>query len=249
LSTAILKHLGKIFPNIKGEKIKMNNIILIEKNLPEVKDNLEHIYTRTLTDETRRAYISTIKEFFHVESINDISTDMIQSVTPYIANDWANELYKNGLSPATINKKLSSLQNFYNFLCRHTINIMKYNPFATNEGCIRFKNAIKNYSDKRALSPEEVTRVFESVEIPEDKTSVSYLLAMRDLIVLELLATTGMRRAELTPIKVGDIKPYTGKYIVNITGKGNKTRVMVIANKVKKHIDDYRYEVYNIIYR
>jgi site-specific recombinase XerD len=116
---------------------------------------------------------------------------------------------------------------------------MKYNPFATNEGCIRFKNAIKNYSDKRALSPEEVTRVFESVEIPEDKTSVSYLLAMRDLIVLELLATTGMRRAELTPIKVGDIKPYTGKYIVNITGKGNKTRVMVIANKVKKHIDDY----------
>lgn len=219
----------------------MNNLVITNMNsIVKVEhENIESMYTNTLTVETKRSYMSTIREFFNVSEMSDITIEMLQAVDPYKANDWANSLIDKGNSPATINKKLSALQNFYNFLGRRTVGIMTYNPFSTNEGCVRFKNAIKAYSDKRALDPTEVVSLLRSVKFPKNKDSKKYALALRDLIVMKLLVTTGMRRAEITGIKIGDIKIIYGRHVVEITGKGDKTRPMIISKSIKKDIDNY----------
>lgn len=220
----------------------MNNLSIVGTSSLSVLNgqaNIESLYTNTLTEETKRSYMSTIKEFFGISSLNELSIEMIQAVDPYKANEWAEKMTDKGNSPATVNKKLSALQNFYSFLCRRTIGLMTYNPFSTSEGCIRFKNAIKNYSDKRALAPEEVVALIKSIKFPKDKTSSKYKLSLRDLIVIELLVTTGMRRAELTNINIGDIKILYGRNVVEITGKGDKTRPMIISKSIKKDIDNY----------
>ena len=65
------------------------------------------------------------------------------------------------------------------------------------------------------------------------------IIGVRDLLVLELLATTGMRRAEICEIKIGDIQLTQGVYAINIVGKGNKERIIVASNEVMGIINKY----------
>ncbi|MEE1071217.1 MAG: tyrosine-type recombinase/integrase [Cellulosilyticum sp.] len=209
------------------------NSILVHSNMEIAPVSIEDLYTNTLTAETKRSYMQTIKEFFNVQELHEISIEDMQCVTPDMANAYAHKLLDKGIAKATINKKLSALQNFYKFLCRRNIGIMTYNPFSTDEGCIRFKNASKDYSDKRVLAPEEIKALFDSAR------NVGGIIGLRDLLILEMLATTGMRRAEICGIKIGDIKLNLGKKIIEITGKGDKTRMIVVSGKVDKLIDEY----------
>lgn len=209
------------------------NEILVHQNNELAKINIEEAYTRQLTEQTKRSYVQTIKEFFGKNNINDITVEEMQAVTPDMVNQYAHNLLYNGLSKATINKKLSALHNFYKFLCRRMVGVCAYNPFSTDEGAIRFKHTTKTYSDKRALSPEEVHLLFQSAKDTEG------IVGTRDLLILMLLATTGARRAELCGIKIGDIHTNNGKKIIEILGKGNKTRIIVLSKGVEELIDKY----------
>lgn len=221
----------------------MNELLTNNSKIEIHKFNNSVEYTNTLTKKTMQSYVGTIKEFFVVNELPEITIEQIKNVTPDIATAWANNLVDSGkCSPATANRKLSALQNFYSYLTRHSVAICEYNPFSTSEGCIRFKNAIKNYSDKRALSTDEVKNIFDSVDFPSDKISKysrKWLLAQRDLIILQLLATTGMRRGEIVKIKLGNIMTVGEQHVCEITGKGEKRRLMVIAQPIYNNIVDY----------
>ena len=210
----------------------MNELITNQKNELTVI-NIENMYTNTLGNSTKKTYIQAIKEFFGVKDLQEVSIKQMQSVTPDQVNIYANELLAQGKATGTINKKLSALQSFYKFLCRRTVGVCSYNPFDTDEGAIRFKNAARNYSDKRALTHEEIGKMLNAAR--ENKT----IIGLRDLIVLEMLSTTGMRRAEICSIKIGDIQTSMGKKIVEITGKGNKSRVIVLTNSIASLINKY----------
>lgn len=210
----------------------MNNILVQSTNNAIATINIEDRYTNTLSPETKRAYTQAIQEFFG-KKLSEITVIDMQSVTPDHANQYALALENKGLTHATINRKLAALHSFYQFLCRRTVAIMNYNPFSTDEGSIRFKNAQKDYSDKKALTPEEVKKVFDAARQDESISGV------RDLLILELLATTGMRRAEICDIKIGDIQDTAGKYIAEIKGKGNKSRIIVFSKGVTKVLKQY----------
>ena len=210
----------------------MNELIINQKQ-ELATSNSETMYTNTLGASTKRTYIQAIKEFFGVEELSQVTIEQMQSVTPDHVNVYANSLLAQGKATGTINKKLSALQSFYKFLCRRNIGICSYNPFDTDEGAIRFKNATRNYSDKRALTHEEIGKMLNATR--NNKT----IIGLRDLIVLELLSTTGMRRAEICSIKIGDIQTSMGKKIIEIVGKGNKSRVIVLTNSISSLINKY----------
>ena len=209
----------------------MNNI-LVQENTQLETVNVEEMFTNTLGKETKRAYVQAIKEFFGKDLCNITIEDM-QAVTPEMANKYAINLLNNGLKRTSINRKLSALHSFYKFLCRRSVGIMTYNPFDSDEGCIRFKNAQKNYIAKRALVADEVKTMFDLAKMDNS------IIGVRDLLVLELLATTGMRRAEICEIKIGDIQFTQGVYAINIVGKGNKERIIVASNEVMGIINKY----------
>lgn len=209
----------------------MNNI-LVQENTQLETVNVEEMFTNTLGKETKRAYVQAIKEFFGKDLCNITIEDM-QSVTPEMANKYAMNLLNNGLKRTSINRKLAALHSFYKFLCRRSVGIMTYNPFDSDEGCIRFKNAQKNYIAKRALVADEVKTMFDLAKMDNS------IIGVRDLLVLELLATTGMRRAEICEIKIGDIQLTQGVYAINIVGKGNKERIIVASNEVMGIINKY----------
>lgn len=239
----ILIHACYNVDKIKERDVTMNELTRYETGLSIMQNeiakmNTYELYTNTLTPMTKKNYISTIKGFFGVDDLSDITIEMLKSVTPEIANMWATKQVSEGAAKSTVNNKLSGLQNFYKFLCRRSIGIMEYNPFSPEEGCIRFKNTTKTYSDKRALAPHEVTKLLRSVDI-ENAKGANKIIAYRDLVVLQVLITAGLRRAELANIKIGDIKINQGEYTIEVLGKGNKTRYMVLAKPVKHTIDVY----------
>ena len=209
----------------------MNNI-LVQENTQLETVNVEEMFTNTLGKETKRAYVQAIKEFFGKDLCNITIEDM-QAVTAEMANKYAMNLLNSGLKRTSINRKLSALHSFYKFLCRRSVGIMTYNPFDSDEGCIRFKNAQKNYIAKRALVADEVKTMFDLAKMDNS------IIGVRDLLVLELLATTGMRRAEICEIKIGDIQLTQGVYAINIVGKGNKERIIVASNEVMGIINKY----------
>ena len=202
------------------------------------QSNIYDLYTNTLSPLTKTNYVSTIKDFFGVNDLSKITIDDIQMVNVDVVNLWARTRLLNGNSKSTINRKLSAMSNFYDFLCRRGIQIMTYNPFSTKQGAIRFKNTTKDYSDKRTLSPSEISKLLRFVDLeptnPKDK-----IVAYRDLLVLQILITAGLRRAELCNIKLGDIMINQGEYVINIVGKGDKARLMVLAQPVKHTMDVY----------
>ena len=207
-----------------------NELITMNNELSTV--NVEEMFTNTLGKETKRAYVQAIKEFFG-KDLCDISIEDMQAVTPEMANKYAMGLLSKGLKRSSINRKLSALHTFYKFLCRRSIGIMSYNPFDPSEGSLRFKNAQKNYIAKRALTADEVKIMIELAKMDET------VIGVRDLLILELLATTGMRRAEICEIKIGDIQTTNGVYFVNITGKGSKERIIVASSEIMEIINKY----------
>ena len=50
----------------------------------------------------------------------------------------------------------------------------------------------------------------------------------RDIAVLILMLTTGLRKAELCSLKVGSIKDYRNQRVIDVIGKGNKFRRIAI---------------------
>lgn len=200
--------------------------------------NVYDLYTNTLSPLTKVNYVSTIKGFFGVNDLSEISISDMQSVTPDVANIWANRQLMSGIAKSTINRKLSAMFNFYEYLCRRNVGIMTYNPFSTTQGCVRFKNTTKDYSDKRALSPQEMQKLLKAVQ-PSKADGNDKIVAYRDLVILQILLTAGLRRAELCSIKIGDITMNQGQYTISVIGKGSKVRLMVLAEPVKHTIDVY----------
>lgn len=121
------------------------------------------------------------------------------------------KLHAQGLGGRSLARTLSAWRSFYRYLARD--HGMRHNPCAG----VRAPRSAKRLPD--ALSPEEAARL---VELPE-----SGLLATRDRAILELFYSSGLRLAELTALKLGEVD-FT-EATVRVLGKGRKTRVVPVG--------------------
>jgi integrase/recombinase XerC len=119
------------------------------------------------------------------------------------------ELYRQGLSRASVARKLSALRSFTRFLRR--------------EGWIDDDPAALAASPKREqkvpalLSVDEMSRL---LEVPD----TSDPLGRRDRAILELFYASGLRLSELVGLDLEDVD-LRGR-IVRVVGKGNKERLV-----------------------
>jgi integrase/recombinase XerC len=65
----------------------------------------------------------------------------------------------------------------------------------------------------------------------------SYFSSVRDALILDLLYQTGMRRAELVALDVGDI--HLDRKELRVIGKGNKVRLIPFADDLKAKLIAY----------
>ena len=186
------------------------------------KTYLENVQNRS--DRTVMAYISALLEFCDVmrdrASMNDITRRDIESI--YIA-----KLVGSGNCAASRAKKLSALRSFFRWSKEN--GIVSENPM---DGVEMPKIPQKK---PKVMSKEEVYDVLLQAKYGS-KREDDYEI-FRDFTILSLMFSTGVRRSELTGIKLSDVYLSDGSMLIH--GKGNKERVVYYNDATKALLFEY----------
>ncbi len=144
------------------------------------------------------------------------------TTTVHDLRNFIHAMFDKGLSPRSINRKISSIKAFYRYLVfNKTIN---YSP-ASDLELLKVGRKLP-----LILSIGEVTSIIESAD---EKTP----LGLRDRACLELLYAAGLRISELLSLTITDLD--LDNDLVNVIGKGNKQRIVPFGKKAEKAIDEY----------
>jgi site-specific recombinase XerD len=131
-------------------------------------------------------------------------------------------LVKQGLSPSSIARKMSSVRSFCDYLRgQGKLNI---DPFA---GVKAPKVSVAEPT--QAFTDAEVRNMFKAAE-KQPKSQER----QRDLVVLGLLFYAGMRRSEITGLLFNDISEMDGQLVIRVRGKGGKFRMVPAHPKLQE---------------
>lgn len=155
-----------------------------------------------------------IKTDYDVDGLEEVNYGQIRS--------WIVSLSEKGISNRTINRKISSLKTFYRFLLK--IKVVEVSPLAKHQPLKTMKQIQVPFSEKEMNKLKEKT-------FPNDFNGV------RNRLVVELLYTTGIRRAELIGLKTQNID--LSAKTIKVLGKRNKERMLPILTTVIPLIKDY----------
>ena len=118
-----------------------------------------------------------------------------------------------GLAPRSVQRRLSAVRSFLNFLIREGI---------LNRNCALEVRAPKGA--RRLPVTLDADTMARLLEIPADDP-----LATRDRAIMELLYSSGLRLAELVGLNLQDLN--AADRTVRVLGKGSKTRVIPVGRK------------------
>ena len=127
--------------------------------------------------------------------------------------------FRNGKKPATIQRELSSIRSFYQYLVQQRK--LKNNP-ARDVSAPKAEQHLPKTCDI-----EQIGQLLKSDGNEDD-------LFVRDIAIFELIYSSGLRLAELVGINLQDIDLAQQQLVV--TGKGNKTRYLPIGSKAVESI-------------
>lgn len=172
-------------------------------------------YSKGLSPLTLKAYRIDLAQFLEYMVQKDfLSKDEISG---YI--DLLHQKYK----PKSAKRKVASIKAFYHYL--EMEDIIDSNPF--HKITFKFKEGVVL---PRTIPLDDVKRIlnyayttYEDALTPCDKEN-----RLRNIIVLELLFSTGMRVSEVSHLALHNLELANGT--IHIWGKGSKERIMCITN-------------------
>lgn len=138
---------------------------------------------------------------------------------PQHVRTFAATSHRDGLAPRSIQRRLSAVRGFCNWLIRE--GVLERNPAAD----VRAPKAQKRLP--KALDVDRMARVLTVGEAAPDDAHARALEA-RDLAIMELLYSSGLRLAELVGLDVLDLD--LRDRTVRVLGKGSKTRVVPVGS-------------------
>ena len=136
-----------------------------------------------------------------------------RSLDTHQVRQYAARCHRRGLSGRSIQRRLSALRTFYNYLLREQ-------QVSLNPGLdVRAPRSEQHLPD--TLNVDDIARLL--------NVSRRDSLALRDLAMLELMYSSGLRLAELVALNDGDVD--FKERVVRVTGKGAKTRLLPVGSK------------------
>jgi len=136
---------------------------------------------------------------------------------------WVVSLVASDISNTTINRKVSSLKSFYKFFQK--TGQIEINPLAKHKALKVQKKVQVPFTAK------EINEVISNINQNKDFDSI------RNKLLVELLYSTGVRRAELINIKDCDVD--LANNTIKVLGKRNKERFVPILSSVLKTLNKY----------
>lgn len=188
-------------------KNKFYDYLLLEKNYSQ----------HTVT-----AYINDIG-FFESFLSNEFEDDNLLLINYNQIRSWIVSLSDDGISNASINRKVSSLKSFYKFLLK------------------------TKQIDTSPLLKHKALKVPKKIQIPFSEKELDMVLnqiiykegfeGLRDKLIVDLFYTTGVRRTELINLKIQNVD--LSNKTIKVIGKRNKERIIPILTIIEEQIKKY----------
>ena len=182
----------------------------------QINEYLENCqYQKSLSEKTLKAYRIDLNQF--KTFIGDDASVSKLNLTSYIAS--LHKSYK----PKSVKRKIASLKAFYHYL--EYEEILPVNPF---------KHINTKFKEPFLLPKSLPLSVIEQVilcayqELYNASSEYARQMAIRDVTVLELLFSTGVRVSELSSLRVEDVD--LREQTIKVYGKGSRERIIQIGN-------------------
>lgn len=171
-------------------------------------------YEKNYSSHTEISYLNDLLQFAGFldnhhpgVSLEEIDGDLIRL--------WMVDLMKGKIVARSVNRKLSALKSFFGYLQRK--DILNSNPAVKIVGP-RMAKPIPSFVNDKDM---DVLLPVNSLDYSDD------FAKFRDVLLVELLYVTGIRRAELIGLKDEDIDYYSRT--MSVIGKRNKQRLVPLS--------------------
>jgi integrase/recombinase XerD len=173
---------------------------------------------------TRRAYHIDLRDFMQFVVFR--RPEEFRLVTRAHVIAWRKHLESRELAGATMRRKLAALSSLFEYLCDQ--NAVTHNPV---KGVKR--PPVDSYEGKTPALGDHQARQLLAAPHPETRKGT------RDRAILSMLLYHGLRREELTTLRVRDLTARRGVPHVRVHGKGGKTRYVPLHPGTAELLTDY----------
>lgn len=179
-------------------------------------------FERNYSEKTVRSYGIDLEKF--EEYLKGVDEELdFTGVDADLVREWVLRLMEQGYATTSVNRKLSSLRSFYQYLLRKRV--IEKDPMAT----------VKGPKNKKLLPvfvrDEEMSRLLDEQEW---KTGLE---GLRNRLIVEMFYVTGMRLSELINLKDRDVD--FSAQVMKVTGKRNKQRLIPFGKELKEDMNAY----------
>lgn len=181
---------------------------------------------------TITSYSNDINQFFLFLSEEYKITSELSEVNFQIVRSWIASLLEKGVTPRSVNRKISTLKTYFKFLIR--------------EGVIQESPMLKVVAPKSKkrlplfVEEDQIESLLNGVEFDDG------FIGERDKLIIELFYVTGIRLSELINIKISDLN--FDNNLVKVLGKRNKERLIPLSARIVKElqffIENYKIDNY-----
>lgn len=199
--------------------------------LPEVADYLEHLAKeRDVSPNTVLAYDRDLAAFVaFLGAYHGGGAWSWETVDRLTMRGFLGYLTKRGLSKRSISRTLSAIRSFYRYL--HQNELVESNP-ARAVGAPRLEKHLPGYLDRA-----QIDLLFAAAET---RAQEGGFVAWRNLAILELFYSTGMRLSELQGLRRADLDMLSQQ--VKVRGKGRKERIIPVGDHAIRALREYEYK-------
>jgi len=171
---------------------------------------------KNYSDHTCKAYESDLKQY--VLYLNKSDSDLFDN------KNFVNYLFEKGLAKSTINRKLTSINNFLEWASK----------IEKNKSYYKFESLKTERKLPDILTSNYINTLINELPINTPKE-------VRNKAIVELLYSSGLRVSEVVNLKLNDMKDNKS---LRVVGKGRKVRILPMTdqayNIIKLWIKNFR---------
>ena len=178
---------------------------------------------KRFSEHTIKSYTTDLKQFISFLSSEFKIIDEINEISFQIIRTWIASLLEKGLSPRSVNRKISTLKTYFKFLIREGKLIE--NPMM---------KVVAPKSKKRLpvfIEEDQIASLLNEVQFEEG------FVGQRNRLIIELFYVTGIRLSELINIKISDVD--FNNQSIKVLGKRNKERIIPLSSTTINSLNNF----------
>lgn len=176
---------------------------------------------------TLDAYRRDLADFFEFAAARKMAP---LSAASSLIRDYLAAMTRRGLSSRTLARRLSTLRQFFRFLCAEKVR--------DDDPCTAIDSPRQGVTLPKFLTEEEVEALLAAAHARRCGRGSGRPDAVRLVALLELLYATGLRVSELVALPVGAAQSERRSLVVR--GKGGRERMVPLSGPAIAALEDYR---------